>query len=394
MKKNFYFLFLFSSLFATIAVQANTITVKGYVKLTNGTPSKNTEVNIAVYLTTGVASCSEQVAITNSEGFYSKEVSCNGGDIRRTRITVKNCDGQLSVLEKEVPSSKVVEANFTICIPPTTVPSCAAKFTAEPVPVSSTVTPYTEKFNSSVSEVATGDNIVTRTWDFRDGSDLLVNRVDPTHTFPHDGVYEVCLSIKTASGCESKICKAITVPQNSPVTCSAKFTFERLGPKKFRFNSTSSVVTASDNIVERKWDFRDGTTSNDVSPAHEFAKFGTYEVCLYIKTAKGCESRLCVAVKVDERATTDNDPISIVSVYPSPAREILKTVISSKNNNIVANISVVNLDGVVVQSLQQVVTLSQGNNPFTMNVYRLSTGSYFYKVKTQYGTLSKLFYKL
>ena len=106
MKIHFYLLLLFTTLFTTIDVQANVITVKGFVKLSNGNPSKNTEVNIAVYLTTAATSCSEQVAITNSEGFYSKEFNCTGGDIRRTRITVKNCDGKLLVLEKEVPVFK------------------------------------------------------------------------------------------------------------------------------------------------------------------------------------------------------------------------------------------------------------------------------------------------
>ena len=287
-------------------------------------------------------------------------------------------------------SSKIVEANFIVCI--ATPSACAAKFTTEPVPASSTVPTFTQRFNSSGSEISNGDNIVTRTWDFRDGSPVLSNRVDPTHTFPHVGVYEVCLTIKTASGCESKICKAITIQPTSALTCSAKFIFERLGPKKFRFNSSSSAIAANDNIVERRWDFRDGTTSNDVSPAHEFPKFGNYEVCLYIKTAKGCESRLCVSVKVEETPATDN-PVSIVSLYPSPVHENLKTVIYSKNNNIVATISIVNLEG-VVQSIQQVVTLSQGNNPLTINVFRLPPGSYFYKIKTQYGTLSKLFYKV
>lgn len=393
MKKQFYLFFFVTMLFTTIAVQANVITVKGSIKLSNGSASANTSVNIAVYLTAGTASCSEQVAVTNSEGFYSKEITCTGGDIRRTRISVKNCDGIVLVQEKEVSSSKIVEATFTVCLT-TPPPSCAAKFTAESVPVSSTVAALSVKFNSSVSETGNGDNIVTRSWAFRDGSASLLNRVDPTHTFPHDGVYEVCLTIKTASGCESKICKAISVQPASPaVTCSARFTFEKLGPKKVRFNSSSSVLTANDKIVETKWDFRDGTTSNDASPAHEFARFGNYEVCLSIKTAKGCESRLCVAVKVEEAPSTDNNQIGIVSLYPSPVHEILKTVIYSKNNNTVATISIVNLDG-IVQFIQQSVILTQGNNPLTVNVSRLPAGSYFYKVKTQYGIGNKVFYKL
>lgn len=391
MKKYFYLFFLLSISFITITSRANVITVKGIVTLSDGKPSKNTEINIAVYLTNSTAACSEQVTLTNNEGYYTKELNCNGGDIKRTRISVKNCDGRLLVLEKELPLSKIVEANFIVCI--ATMLPCAAKFTFEPATTSSTVPAFSEKFNSSGSEVNNADNIVTRTWDFRDGSAILTNRVDPIHTFPRAGVYEVCLTIKTATGCESKICKAVTVLPALTVTCSARFIFERLGPKKFRFNSMSSVIDANDNIIERKWDFRDGTTSNDISPAHEFPKAGNYEVCLVVKTARGCESRTCVAVKVEESPASNDDPIKIVSLYPSPVHEILKSVIYSKNNNTVARISIVTMDG-VVQSVHQELTLSQGNNPLTINVFRLPAGTYFYKVKTQYGTQSKTFYKL
>src|SRR5205085_2914329 len=128
--------FLIASLFTTMAVQANTITVKGYAKLSNGSPVKNSNVNIAVYLGTSTTSCSEQTVVTNIDGFYTKELTCSGGDIRKARISVKNCDGQVLVAEKEVPTSKVVEANFTICLA-TPLP-CSASFNFESVPASST----------------------------------------------------------------------------------------------------------------------------------------------------------------------------------------------------------------------------------------------------------------
>src|SRR6476620_5669613 len=113
MKKIFYLVFFFS-LFLSLQVDANVVTVKGYVKLANGTAVANTEVKIAVYLASATTTCSEQTVVTNSVGFYSKELSCNG-DIRRSRITVKNCDGTTIVQEKEVPLSKILEANFAVC---------------------------------------------------------------------------------------------------------------------------------------------------------------------------------------------------------------------------------------------------------------------------------------
>lgn len=483
MKKVFYLVFFFF-LFLSLQVDANVVTVKGYVKLANGTAVANTEVKIAIYLAAATTSCSEQTVVTNSAGFYSKELSCTG-DIRRSRITVKNCDGTTIVQEKEVPLSKILEANFSVCqaktaacyakftaesltvsstvpaysvrfnssssevgsgddiihrtwdfhdgtpllndridplhtfphagtyevcmtiktalgceskickqvvLQPVSPPTCAAKFTAEFVPASSTVPAMSERFNSSSSEIGVGDRIEHRTWDFHDGTPLLVDRVDPLHTFPHAGTYEVCLTIKTALGCESKICKQIVLQPVTVVACSAKFTFEKLGPKKFRFNSTLSNIDATDKIIERRWDFRDGTSSNDISPAHEFAKSGNYEVCLSIKTAKGCESRACSLVKVEEITSTDVALVQIVSVYPTPAHESLKIVVLSKRNNINATVAIVNADGVVLKSKK--TTLIEGYNPLELEVNRLAPGSYFIKVTTQYGVVSKPFYKL
>jgi PKD repeat protein len=389
MKKIFYLTLLCTALFSSLTTIAGGITVKGYVRLANGNGVANVEVKIAAYVGTSTAACKEEVVVTNSVGFYSKEISCTG-DIHRSRISLKNCDGAVLALEKEVPVSKVIEANFTVCQTKST--ACVAKFTAEPVPASSTVLPYSARFNGNSSETGNGENIIHRTWDFHDGTALLNDRVDPLHTFPRSGTYEVCLTIKTVSGCESKVCKQVIVPQTAATTCTARFTFERLGPKKFRFNSSSSVNQTEDNIVERKWDFRDGTVSNDLSPAHEFAKPGNYEVCLTIKTARGCESRFCAVVKVEQVAPPDNDAIQIISLYPTQAHENLKVVVLSKRNNVLATVAIVDAYGVVRSSKQY--TLVEGYNPLTIPVNRLTAGSYFIKVTTQFGVATKPFYKL
>ncbi len=288
-------LFVFCIFFTTSYIQANTITVKGHVTLTNGAPAKNVTVKIATYFVSASTSCSEQTTVTNNDGFYSKEMTCTGGDIKKSRLSVVNCDGQILVQEKEVSSTKVVEVNFTLCIA-------------------------------------------------------------------------------------------------SAPTCAATFTFEKLTPKKFRFNSSKSTITANDNIIERKWNFGDGAASNDISPAHEFPHYGNYEVCLSIKTAKGCESKVCVPVKVEENAPTNDAQVTVVSLYPVPAHENVMAVIYSKNDNVQATVSIVDIYG-KVQSSQQ-VTLLQGNNSIKTRVYTLPAGSYYYKITTKYGALSKSFYKL
>ena len=172
----------------------------------------------------------------------------------------------------------------------------------------------------------------------------------------------------------------------------AKFTFEKVSLNKFRFNGNMSVLAANDYITGRKWDFHDGTTSTEVSPLHEFVKPGNYEVCLFIKTAKGCESHFCAVIKVEEMPMSADDYVKIISLYPSPVKENLKAVVYSKLNNITGSISIINLYG-SVQYTRPVVLL-QGFNSFVLPVFSLMPGSYFFKVKTQFGTLSKAFYKM
>ena len=292
----------FVALFTSLQVQANVITVKGYVKLTNGSPVANAQVQIAVYIGSSTTSCSEQTVLTNSAGFYSKELSCTG-DIRRSRITMKNCNGQILVQEPEVPPSKIIEANFTLCVP--APPVCFAKYNAEPVPVSSSVAPHTIKFNSNTSEAGNGDNIIHRTWYFGDGTPAVSDKVDLVHAFPRDGSYEVCLVIKTAAGCESKVCKPIVIPPVKPV-CTPRFTAEPVPPTSttgaftIKFNSSTSEAGNGDNIIHRTWYFGDGSpaVSDKVDLTHAFPRDGSYEVCLVIKTAAGCESKVCKPIVI------------------------------------------------------------------------------------------------
>jgi hypothetical protein len=61
-----------------------------------------------------------------------------------------------------------------------------------------------------------GDNVVTWRWTFGDGTTQLGQNV--THVYAAGGQYNVCLTIVTQMGCESRICKTIHVPgSNIPV---------------------------------------------------------------------------------------------------------------------------------------------------------------------------------
>jgi PKD repeat protein len=257
-----------------------------------------------------------------------------------------------------------------------------------------TNTPNTVKFNSSASEAPSIDPIIHRSWNFGDGSEILKDRIDPLHTFPKPGTYNVCLVVWTAGGCESRECKQVVIPERRP-ECKARFSFERIAPKKFRFNSRLSVVTPGDEIIERQWEFRDGThtvITNDISIVHEFAKPGLYEVCLKIKTAKGCESKFCLPVRVGEGEHQGEGSVKIISLYPTPVHNELKAIIYSRLDHIPATISIVDVYGQIKWTKQ--VWLAQGNNPFEIPTGFLLPGPYFIRVTSSFGVQSKLIHKI
>ena len=91
------------------------------------------------------------------------------------------------------------------------VGSCVAHFTAQ-MPA-----PKIAVFNSNSSSVSqAGDSIVSRKWSFGDGQSLITgNTISPTHQYTFGGTYNVCLSIKTRLGCESRWCTNIHVTGDS-----------------------------------------------------------------------------------------------------------------------------------------------------------------------------------
>ena len=468
MKQLYLLLVLLASIYAGPQLYANEVIVKGYVKFANGAKAPNIKLKIIVETPCVV----EQFVTTNSDGFYSTQVHCQG-DITKVRISVP-CGGQVLTQLKEVSPNNAVEANFILCYSPVL---CVAKFTASQItPIENQKFPV--KFNSSASETAAGDKIIQRSWNFGDGTiihegsvdpvhnyekpglynvcltiktekgctntkcitvevrarchadfrfehtsggvqfnsspsvsspnDPIIGRswnfgdgtpiikgsIDPLHKFPRPGTYTVCLVVWTAGGCENRICKQVIVPERSP-ECKARFSFERVAPTKYRFNSNLSVVAPGDEIIERQWNFHDGTpiiTTRDVSILHEFAKPGVYEVCLKIRTANGCESRFCLAVRVGADEHHGEGSVKIISLYPTPFHNELKALVYSRFNHILATISIVDVYGQVKWTKQ--VWLMQGNNPFEIPTQTLLPGPYFFRVVTGYGVKSRLVYKI
>ncbi|NVO21111.1 MAG: PKD domain-containing protein [Bacteroidetes bacterium] len=140
---------------------------------------------------------------------------------------------------------------------------------------SGNVAPVTVQFTDLSSATST---IVSWLWNFNDptaGVNNTSSLQNPVHVFAAPGVFSVCLTITTSSGCTSTYCHPVEIGQ--PQNCEANYTYEFTGTLTVHFHDISTGQNS-----QRLWDFGDGTASTNVDPYHTFASPGLYPVKLTI----------------------------------------------------------------------------------------------------------------
>ncbi|MFY8007737.1 MAG: PKD domain-containing protein, partial [Sediminibacterium sp.] len=134
------------------------------------------------------------------------------------------------------------------------------------------------------------------------------NQESIRHIFNQPGTYPVILYIKTKKGCESKFAANVVIP---PIQCrfETKIAVGRYNALSYKFNSTHSNLSSSDNIVKRSWSFGDGTYNegNEANPLKTYAKAGKYKVCLVAKSLKGCRSESCIEIEIKDSTVLPAD---------------------------------------------------------------------------------------
>jgi PKD repeat protein len=133
-------------------------------------------------------------------------------------------------------------------------------------------------------------NVTSFSWDFGDGS--VSSDANPVHFYMNAGdAVTVCLSIATASSCESTYCDSFVVGESKPPAgCETGFTIEVLEsyPPVYRF-----IPDSDDQDISYFWDFGDSVFSWEASPQHQYDFSGNYYVCLKVVTATGCSAYAC-----------------------------------------------------------------------------------------------------
>lgn len=335
--KNFLGSIAICCMFLVNTALANTVIVKGTVKDANQKPIANKKVTITTDSLNSATGCFiTHTVLTNPNGYYIDTLKCLGGDIRKLKIAVENCNGTVIIKDPNVTLNNIVESNFVICVPPPTIPNnCKAFFAIN-------ITGKSVKFKSFESIAAgPGDSIISRSWLFSDSSTILSgNRIDPSHDYAKAGSYQACLYIKTKAGCESKYCVSFNIKDSTvtpPLTnCRAFFNFKQ-EQNQVKFNSADAMAGAGDSIINRYWIFGDGSgiqDGNRIDPPHTYARGGSYTVILYIKTKKGCESKYAITIQIPK-------PDCAVKIQFSAERTGTKKVQFNSSLSSAANDSIV-----------------------------------------------------
>jgi len=381
------------------------VIVKGTVKDSSGKAIVNHLVKIGTGSSLGSACYTSHVKYTNPNGYYIDTLYCNAA-IKNVVVSSEVCGRVVTKTIAVV--NGIAESNFVICLPPVVTPPTP--------PVLSYV--IVKGYVKDSSGKAIANHLVKIFTDSSFGSSCAVGHIKYTNA---NGYYIDTLYCTTAIkyvGVSSEACTRmvtnkvavtngvaesnfiiclppVVTPPTAPV-CSANFVYVQL-LAGVKFNSNVSIAAPNDTIIGRKWSFGDGDSAyNSIDPIHIYRKAGAYNACLNIKTAKGCESKICKAINVTDSLPNSTgsiaEPIKIVVLYPNPVHEKMAVLIWDAYDNTKAELSIVDIYG--QKKWGNSTTLLKGNNGMTISVNTLPNGPYFFKVTTAFGVVSRKFYKL
>jgi PKD repeat protein len=198
------------------------------------------------------------------------------------------------------------------------------------------------------------------------------NLLTACHTYNNSGSYNIQLNdtLKKhdffSAVCVGSVTKPITVLDEAV----ASFTFTQSG-SIVDFTSTS---TAADSLV---WDFGDSTSVSDsISVEHTYDSLATYNVWLYAYNECGVDS-VMMQVTTDDVGFEEND--FNFKIYPNPAKS-MTNVVGLKDGS---KLEVINIVG------KTVFTTYADNTNVQLELYNFSSGTYFIKVSTDEGQVTK-----
>ena len=160
--------------------------------------------------------------------------------------------------------------------------------TVVPGPVASFNVTNVCRYNSVAftnTSTTANDSIKTYRWKFGDGDSA--NLANPQHTYMTAGTYQVTLIVTTTNQVTDSFKDSVTV---YPVPKPGFSVQNVCSYDSSHFQNQSSI--ASGSIKQYQWDFGDGDSSNQTSPAHQYGNAKSYNVSLIATSNLGCKDTI------------------------------------------------------------------------------------------------------
>ena len=193
-------------------------------------------------------------------------------------------------------------------------------------------------------------------------------------------MYRACVRVLFANGCRADDCKEVVIRGNNNI-CGGYMTDSLIAPRTYKFKGFS-IHSPNDQVTSYRWSFGDGTIALGREVTHTYNTAGDFEVCLTIKTALGCETRICRKVRVPG----NNQPA--LQLSPNPAVNVLHALFLSTHTEMVT-IKLINSNGVVIRTVTRNAVV--GPNNWDFDVSALLPGMYSLVVQSPNQLASALF---
>lgn len=232
---------------------------------------------------TGSASGGQLLDKAPGTSFY---VTPDGTKVEVVSFVVDSKNGNTDEVSGEnIGSNGIPDTTATLSIkvtPSVIIP--VAAFTASP-------TSGNAPLNVAFADASIGSPTSWK-WSFGDGTDSTER--NPTHTYSAAGSYTVTLAASNENGTNSASSTIVVQQPVLPVADFSSSVTSGYAPLSVQFTDLSK------NAAGWNWDFGDGTTSSEQSPAHTYSVAGNYNVKLTAANTNGTNSK-AAAINVLEQ---------------------------------------------------------------------------------------------